>query len=54
MLSFAIVCLVIALIAAALGLGGVASVAINFAYIFGAIALILFIVHFVTGRGKTV
>lgn len=50
MLHYAIVCLVIALIAAVLGLSGVAGFAMNAAYILGAIAVILFIVHAVTGK----
>ncbi|MBK1833605.1 DUF1328 domain-containing protein [Roseibacillus ishigakijimensis] len=50
MLHYAIICLVIALIAAALGLSGVAGFAMNAAYILGVIALILFIIHAVSGR----
>jgi uncharacterized membrane protein YtjA (UPF0391 family) len=50
MLRLAITFLVIALIAGALGLGGVSGIAMNLAYVIGAIGLILFVVHLVTGK----
>ena len=50
MLHYAIVALVIALIAAVLGATGVAAFAMNAAYILGAVAIVLFIVHALTGR----
>ncbi|MDP0491782.1 MAG: DUF1328 family protein [Verrucomicrobiota bacterium JB023] len=50
MIRLAIICLILALVAAALGFGGIAGVAVNFAYILGAVALILFIVGAVSGK----
>lgn len=50
MLHYAIVCLVIALIAAVLGATGIMSFALNAAYLLGVIAVILFIVHALTGK----
>jgi uncharacterized membrane protein YtjA (UPF0391 family) len=50
MLYYALVFLVVALIAGALGVSGVAAVATNIAYVLFVIALVLFIVHLVTGR----
>lgn len=50
MINIAITCLILALIAAVLGFGGIASVAVNFAYILGAVGLILFLVSALTGR----
>ena len=50
MLHYAIVALVIALIAAVLGATGVAAFAMNAAYVLGAIAVVLFVLHAFTGR----
>lgn len=52
MFRWAIIFAVIALLASALGFGGVAGLSQNFAYIFLAVAVILFIVSFVFGRKK--
>ena len=49
MLRYAIICLVIALIAGLLGAGGVAAFALTAAYILGAIGLVLLVIHFFTG-----
>ena len=46
MLRYAVIFLVIALIAAALGFGGVAGIAIYLAYGAGIIFLILLVLHF--------
>jgi uncharacterized membrane protein YtjA (UPF0391 family) len=50
MLHYALVFLVVALIAAALGVSGVAAVATNIAYVLFVVALVLFVVHLVSGR----
>jgi uncharacterized membrane protein YtjA (UPF0391 family) len=50
MLYYALIFLVVALIAGALGVSGVASVATNIAYVLFVIALVLFVLHLVTGR----
>jgi len=50
MLRYAIICFVIAIIAGALGLGGVSDLATTFAYVLGVIALVLFVIHLVTGK----
>ena len=50
MLHYALVFLVVGLIAAALGLSGVASVATQISWILVVIAIVLFIIHFVSGR----
>jgi uncharacterized membrane protein YtjA (UPF0391 family) len=50
MLHYALVFLVVALIAAALGVSGVAAVATNIAYVLFVIAIVLFLVHLVSGR----
>ena len=52
MLRYAIIFFVIALIAGALGAGGVAGLSMNIAYILAVIGLILLVIHFVTGRGR--
>lgn len=49
MLRYALICLVIALVAAILGASGVASFAMTAAYILGAIGLVLLVIHFVSG-----
>ncbi len=49
MLRLAIIFLVIALIAGALGLGGVAGLSMNIAYILAVIGIILLVIHLVTG-----
>ena len=50
MLYYALVFLVVGLIAAVLGVSGVASVATNIAYVLFVIALVLFVVHLLSGR----
>jgi uncharacterized membrane protein YtjA (UPF0391 family) len=50
MLHYALVFLVVALIAAALGVSGVAAVATNIAYVLFVIALVFFVVHLLSGR----
>ena len=50
MLYYALVFLVVALIAGALGVSGVAAVATNIAYVLFVIAIVLFVVHLVSGR----
>ncbi len=50
MLSWAIILLVIALVAGALGLSGVMAAAIHIAWIIASVAVVLFIVHAVTGE----
>lgn len=50
MVRWAIIFAVIALIASFLGFGGVAGLSKNFAYIFLAIAVILFIVSFISRK----
>ena len=52
MLYYALVFLVVALIAGALGVSGVAAVATNIAYVLFVIAIILFVVHLLTGRRR--
>lgn len=54
MLRLAIIFLVVAIIAAALGLGGVAEIATTFAYILGIIGLVLLVIHFVSGGVKRI
>ena len=51
MLSWALAFFVIALIAAALGLGGVAGMSANIGWIFAVIGVILLVVGLVSGRG---
>ena len=53
-LRYALICLVIAVIAAVLGATGVASFALNAAYVLGIIALILLVIHFVSGKSTTI
>jgi uncharacterized membrane protein YtjA (UPF0391 family) len=53
MLRYALIFLVLALVAGALNMGGVAQVSMNIAYILFVVFLILLVVHFVTGRGRT-
>ena len=50
MLHYALVFLVVGLIAAALGLSGVAGVATQISWVLFLIAIILFVVHLVGGR----
>jgi uncharacterized membrane protein YtjA (UPF0391 family) len=50
MLHYALVFLVVALIAAALGASGVAAVATNIAYVLFVVAIVLFLVHLLSGR----
>ena len=50
MLSYALTFLVLAIIAAVLGAGGVAAMATNIAYVLFVIALVLFVVGLVSGR----
>ena len=50
MLHYALVFLVVALIAGALGVSGVAAVATNIAYVLFVIAIVLFLVHLLSGR----
>jgi|GEM_PF-536492 len=53
MLYWAAVFMVIALVASLLGLGGVITgTAVNIAYVLFVVFLILFIVSFITGRGR--
>ena len=52
MLYYALVFLVVALIAGALGVSGVAAVATNIAYVLFVIAIVLFLVHLLTGRRR--
>jgi uncharacterized membrane protein YtjA (UPF0391 family) len=54
MLYYALIFLVVGLIAGALGVGGVAGVATQIAYVLFVIALVLFIVHLVTGRRRPI
>ena len=53
MLSWAITFLVIALIAAALGFGGLAGTAAGFAKILFLVFLVLFVLSLIFGRGRT-
>jgi uncharacterized membrane protein YtjA (UPF0391 family) len=50
MLYYALVFLVVALIAGALGVSGVAAVATNIAYVLFVVAIVLFLVHLLSGR----
>ena len=50
MLHYALIFLVVGLIAAALGLSGVAGVATQISWVLFLIAIILFVVHLVGGR----
>lgn len=52
MLRWALIFLVLAVVAAILGFGGVADIAVNIAYVLGIIFLILLVVHIVTGRTR--
>lgn len=52
MLRYALIFLVLALIAGALNMGGVAAVSMNIAYILFVVFLILLVVHFFTGRKR--
>ncbi len=52
MLRYAIIFLILALVAGALNMGGVAAVSINIAYVLFVVFLILLVVHFVTGKGR--
>ena len=54
MLRLAIIALVIALIAGALGLGGVSSLAMTAAYVLGAIGIVLLIIHFISGGARSI
>jgi uncharacterized membrane protein YtjA (UPF0391 family) len=50
MLHYALVFLVVALIAGALGVSGVAAIATQIAWVLFVIALVLFVVHLISGR----
>jgi uncharacterized membrane protein YtjA (UPF0391 family) len=50
MLYYALIFLVLGLIAGALGVSGVAAVATQIAYVLFVIAVVLFVVHLITGR----
>ena len=50
MLYYALIFLVVGLIAGALGVSGVAGVATQIAWVLFVIAIVLFIVHLVSGR----
>ncbi len=52
MLKWALIFLVVGLIAAALGAGGVAGMSMNIAWVIFVIAIILAIIGFFTGRSK--
>ena len=54
MLHYALVFLVVALIAGLLGVSGVAAVATNIAYVLFVDALVLFLVHMIAGRRTVV
>jgi uncharacterized membrane protein YtjA (UPF0391 family) len=54
MLYYALVFLIVALIAGALGVTGVASVATNIAYVLFVVAVVLFLVHLISGRRRIV
>src|SRR5439155_13403809 len=54
MLYYALVFLVVALIAGALGVSGVAAVASQIAWVLFVIAIVLFIVHLVSGRRRPI
>jgi uncharacterized membrane protein YtjA (UPF0391 family) len=53
MLRYALIFLVLALIAGALNLGGVAAVSMNIAYILFVVFLVLLVIHFIQGRRGT-
>jgi uncharacterized membrane protein YtjA (UPF0391 family) len=53
MLHYAIIFFVIALIAAALGYGGVAGLSARIGNLFVVVAVILLVIAFVTGQGPT-
>ena len=50
MLRYALIFLVVALIAGALGVSGVAAVATQIAYVLFVVAIVLFLVHLLSGR----
>ncbi len=50
MFRWAIIFAIIALVASLLGFGGIAGLSANFAYIFLAVAVILFIVAFISRK----
>lgn len=50
MLRLAVILLIVALIAGALGLGGVMGAAIHIAWILAIIAVVLFVIHALTGK----
>jgi uncharacterized membrane protein YtjA (UPF0391 family) len=54
MLYYALVFLVVGLIAGALGVSGVAAVATQIAYVLFVIAIVLFVLHLLTGRSRPV
>jgi uncharacterized membrane protein YtjA (UPF0391 family) len=54
MLYYALVFLLVGLIAAALGVSGVAAVATQISWILFVIAVVLFLVHFISGRRGSV
>jgi uncharacterized membrane protein YtjA (UPF0391 family) len=54
MLYYALVFLVVGLIAGALGVTGVASVASQIAWVLFVIAIVLFILHYVGGRSRPI
>jgi uncharacterized membrane protein YtjA (UPF0391 family) len=54
MLYYALVFLIVGLIAGALGISGVAAVASQIAYALFVIALVFLIIHLVTGRARPV
>jgi len=51
MLSWALACFIIALIAALLGLGGVAGLSADIGWLFALLAVVLLVVTLLTGRG---
>ena len=53
-LYYALVFLIVGLIAGALGVYGVASVASQIAWVLFVIAIVLFVVHLLTGRSRPV
>ena len=54
MLRYALIFLVLGIVAYLLGAGGVAEIATTIAYVLFVIFVILLIVHCVTGRGKRI
>ncbi len=54
MLYYALIFLIVGLVAGALGVYGVAAVASQIAWVLFAIALVFFILHFVSGRSRPV